>query len=325
MEGKKLLTIIIPVYNVEAYLPACLDSVINQTYNDLEIVVVDDGSTDGSGKICDAYAEHDTRIRVIHQSNSGVSAARNKGINDARGEYIYFLDGDDVLSIDCIELLARPLERKQYDFVIGQAIVEGTDREYPVLEMKDGEVIGNAAIVHHYTHGDFYMMVWNKLIKSEFIKSNKLFFKEGVYGGEDDVWSLEVVLAAESMYAVNAAHYHYKINEGSYTNRVRGKRRVLDILPAIKWINIYSMQACQYYYDDIMYYLSWMYRCYYLEALNDGGIDEYIVLRRKDPRTKRDIIRLCSGTKKLFRTNGHLLFPPRIGYALYSFILKNMK
>ena len=325
MEGSKLLTIIIPVYNVESYLPSCLDSVLNQTYKDLEIIMVDDGSTDASGKICDAYEERDTRIRVIHQSNRGVSVARNTGIKEARGEYLYFLDSDDELSPDCIELLSQPLESRAYDFVVGQAIVEGTDREYPVLEMEDGEVIGNAAIIHRYTHGDFYMMSWNKLCKSEFIKRNKLFFKEGIYGGEDDVWSLEAVLAAETMYAVNAAHYHYKINKSSYTERVRGKQRVLDFLPALEWVNKYSIQACEKYRGDIMYYLNWMYRCYYLEALNDDGKNEYIVLRIMDPRTKIDIIRFCSGSKKMFRTNGHLLFPPRIGYALYSFILKKMK
>ena len=97
MENQALISVIIPVYNVEEYLHECVDSVINQTYKNLQIILVDDGSTDSSGKICDEYAENDKRITVVHQKNGGLSVARNTGLSNAHGDYVYFLDSDDYI------------------------------------------------------------------------------------------------------------------------------------------------------------------------------------------------------------------------------------
>lgn len=103
--NENLVSIIIPVYNVKDYLVECIESVINQSYKKLEIIVVDDGSTDGSESICDAYAKKDNRVRVIHQANQGLSVARNRGIEIMRGDYVYFLDSDDSIATDSIEVL----------------------------------------------------------------------------------------------------------------------------------------------------------------------------------------------------------------------------
>ena len=100
-----LISVIIPVYNIEQYLPRCLDSVIAQTYNNLEIILVDDGSTDSSGEICDKYSLLDNRIKVIHKSNGGVSSARNEGLEVAKGDYIGFVDGDDIIEKDMYQIL----------------------------------------------------------------------------------------------------------------------------------------------------------------------------------------------------------------------------
>lgn len=98
-----LISVIVPVYNVEKYLPECVESIISQTYDNLEVILIDDGSTDRSGKICDEFAEKDSRIVVIHQKNSGVSAARNRGLDLCRGEYISFVDSDDYYCTDLME------------------------------------------------------------------------------------------------------------------------------------------------------------------------------------------------------------------------------
>ena len=90
-----LISVIVPVYNVEPYLTACVESVLRQTYSNLEVILLDDGSTDGSGRLCDGFAQKDARVRAVHQQNSGVSAARNAGLDMAKGDYLYFLDGDD--------------------------------------------------------------------------------------------------------------------------------------------------------------------------------------------------------------------------------------
>ena len=102
-----LISIIVPIYNVELYLEKCIESIINQTYKNLEIILVDDGSTDSCGKICDEYAKKDNRIKVIHKINGGLSDARNKGMEIAKGKYIGFVDGDDYVASDMYETLYK--------------------------------------------------------------------------------------------------------------------------------------------------------------------------------------------------------------------------
>ena len=112
-----MISVIIPVYNVEKFLAECVDSVLAQTYTDWEAILVDDGATDASGAMCDAYAAKDPRIRVIHRENGGLSAARNTGLKAARGEYVYFLDSDDYIEPDTLALLLETAEREQADVV----------------------------------------------------------------------------------------------------------------------------------------------------------------------------------------------------------------
>ena len=121
MKNNPVVSVIIPVYNVEKYLEECIDSVLAQTYQNIEIILVDDGSTDSSGLICDRYAEKNTNISVIHQKNSGLSAARNSGLNKANGDYIYFLDSDDYISADAIEKLFSIAENDKSDIVFFDA------------------------------------------------------------------------------------------------------------------------------------------------------------------------------------------------------------
>ena len=119
MINKPLVSIIVPVYNVEAYLDECMQSVINQTYTNLEIILVDDGATDASGKMCDEYAKKDSRITVIHKSNGGLSSARNAALDIMKGEYVFFQDSDDYIALDLIETYLSYMKEYQADIVIG--------------------------------------------------------------------------------------------------------------------------------------------------------------------------------------------------------------
>jgi len=119
MENTPLLSVIVPVYNVEAYVARCVESILNQTYKNLEVILVDDGATDASGAICDTFAAQDPRVRVIHKENGGLSSARNAGLETATGEYITFVDSDDWIEGDALEkLLAATLEH-QVELVVG--------------------------------------------------------------------------------------------------------------------------------------------------------------------------------------------------------------
>ena len=167
-QEKALISIIIPVYKVEKYLEKCIQSVINQTYENLQIILVDDGSPDNCGKICDEYAKKDHRIEVIHKSNGGLSDARNKGLEIAKGEYIGFVDSDDYIEADIYEVLYNLLKQYNADVSIcnfytvsqGKIAIKNVDsgiKEYTRIEILKEILLDN----------DIQSYAWNKLYKRE--------------------------------------------------------------------------------------------------------------------------------------------------------------
>ncbi len=189
------VSVIIPVYNTEKYLDECLNSVQNQTLKDIEIVCVNDGSTDGSLKILEEHEKNDSRIRIINQENGGVSSARNNGIRNAHGDYIMFLDSDDCfVPYACekeynvaVKNEANVVEFGVKDFVDGQAVdlsgVSYDDSKITVYTRKENE---NPFSALNFSCG----VVWNKIWKRSFINENKLVFKEGIYRGEDSLFNM---------------------------------------------------------------------------------------------------------------------------------------
>ena len=145
-ENNDLISVIVPVYNVESYLRKCLDSIVGQTYKKLEIILVDDGSTDGSGSICDEYAKEDHRIKVIHKDNDGVSSARNIGIDNVEGKYILFVDADDIVNERYVEILYIELLKHKVDIVFcgiksiyvksGEETIIGVKKEFHKILQK---------------------------------------------------------------------------------------------------------------------------------------------------------------------------------------------
>lgn len=169
MTDNPLISIIIPVYNVEQYLTRCLDSVINQTYSNLEIIIVDDGSTDNSGSICDEYSKADSRIMVIHQANGGLSAARNTGINNASGDMIGFLDSDDYVDANAYNMMLNRMLLESSDMVV--CSYDYVDENGKSLARKSP--INTDLIVDTYDYfkllteenGGYYITAWNKLYR----------------------------------------------------------------------------------------------------------------------------------------------------------------
>lgn len=175
------------VYNVEDYLPRCLDSVLSQTYFDLEIILVDDGSTDSSGSICEEYADRDGRIKVIHQENEGLSSARNGGLRAATGDYILMIDGDDALHPQMIEILYNLITSGGYDFSMcyGERIsdlsrYEKLRKEYIIIDKENVKERSSDSCIRDLFVGKgdknlYYAVVWNKLYKRTLI--NNVLFK----------------------------------------------------------------------------------------------------------------------------------------------------
>lgn len=163
---ESLVSVIIPVYNVEKYVAQALDSVIKQTYKNLEIIVIDDGSTDKSGAICDKFARRDSRIRLIHQENKGLATVRNIGVKEANGDYIAWLDSDDWMELNTIEVMVRIAVEHKADIVEARYSLEYIEKAIQPKNERKPELLHGHEITHAFVDGKLYDNVWNKLFRS---------------------------------------------------------------------------------------------------------------------------------------------------------------
>lgn len=205
-----MITIIVPVYNAETTINKCVDSILQQTLTDFELLLIDDGSTDKSGNICDEYATKDSRIRVFHKTNGGVSSARNLGLDNTKGEWITFCDSDDYVEPDWLDIFISNC--KGYDLVIQGFIGEGgyypsqTRVSYSGNNRKGLSVLETNQIVGY---------IWEKLFKTEIIQKYNIRFNENFRFREDEDFVLKYILFSRNMICVPRAGYHYK---GLYWN-----------------------------------------------------------------------------------------------------------
>lgn len=229
-----MISVIVPVYNVEEYLRRCVDSILSQTYVDFEMILVNDGSRDSSGRICDDYAELDSRIRVIHKANGGIGSARNAGLEIAKGEYISFLDSDDWIEPDFFEVLLNLLLK--YDADISQVFfIQETrtkqDRDFAVVRKKDAQVYDGRDVMGNLfgrLTGFRTTVVWNKLYRRELfdgvrIPENMVF--------EDEACIHEILYRARRMVVNDSTLYHYTWRDNSLSHQAQ-PLKYLDLVKA---------------------------------------------------------------------------------------------
>ena len=215
----KLISIIIPIYNTETFLRQCVDSVINQTYKNLEIILVDDGSTDNSGKICDEYALKDNRIKVIHKKNGGVSSARNAGLDIAKGDYIGFVDSDDFIEKDMYESLLNTIIRTKSQVVVCNWFkgVKNNWIQNKIFPTKEKLTV-NEALENFY----WCMFCWNKLFDIKII--GKIRFPVNCGYGEDISFCLDIYKLCENIICLDKCKYYYRTNYNSALNAHKFKK-----------------------------------------------------------------------------------------------------
>lgn len=227
------VSIIVPVYNTESYLRKCLDSIINQTLKDIEIVCVNDGSTDSSADILAEYEKKDTRVKVVTRENGGLSAARNSGIQVASGDFIGFVDSDDYIDLNFYEKLYDAVTRNNCDIACATITRKRpNNQKYRVqyleekiyTELKDKLSICNIPKCCY---------VWNKIYRSEIVKN--LLFTEGVFF-EDVLWTPQILKQAHSMVTVPNIHYYYMVNSKSIVKSTQTKKKQQDSYNAKKSI-----------------------------------------------------------------------------------------
>ncbi|MCM1312358.1 MAG: glycosyltransferase family 2 protein [Bacteroides sp.] len=201
-----MISVIIPIYNVERYLRRCIDSILAQTFTDFELLLVDDGSKDGSGSICDEYAEKDKRVRVFHKANGGVSSARNMGLDHAWGEWITFVDSDDWVDSDYLNEYNKHFDRYADLYIQGFKDNEGHTMCWKE-QYWEGE--GIACRLQCLEPLRLYGFVWNKLFCSSIIKENNLRFDERITMIEDTLFIHHYLFYAKSVLNLPFTHYFY--------------------------------------------------------------------------------------------------------------------
>lgn len=223
---KDLISVIVPVYNVASYLPQCLDSILQQDYEKLEVILIDDGSTDESGAICDRYASEDNRIRVIHQKNGGAAAAKNAGLRVATGAYLAFADSDDFLAPGAYSYMLRAL--RESDAQAGEFSFRYVSRSggqdhviYPERELVEGK-----EYLRRFTKGWTCALLWNKLYRRDLFDG--IFFEEG-HRIDDEYFTYQGFMNAAAVVCDPHVVYHYRLRRsGAMLNPVAGQQRMLD-------------------------------------------------------------------------------------------------
>lgn len=204
----QMVSVIVPIYNAEEYLERCINSILSQSYTNIEIILVDDGSIDSSPIICDNYEQKDKRIKVIHQKNSGVSVARNNGVLSANGKYITFIDSDDWIDIDAIKHMVSTIQKTQADLVeIGIEHVYETGSE--VRKVENIEFLKTSDIFVWYNEYYPYLWsVWGALYLTDLVKEN-IRFSANMTFGEDNLFNLEYLSICNSVCIINEIGYYY--------------------------------------------------------------------------------------------------------------------
>ena len=262
-------SIIVPCYNIEKYIIKCLVSLVNQTFRSFEIIIIDDGSTDRTGLICDEYRLNDNRINVIHQCNNGVSVARNIGIDTAKGDWIIFVDPDDWLEINALEIIHNIILLQDSELFLFDYFQEYKNRciekklfgESKSLDEKDITALRKAPFNQFIIDGKQIEyetnVIWNKVYKTSVLRKNKLIFDSKARKGQDVIFNAEAFQVYKSFYYIHCPLYHYRYIETSITNRYN---------PNVRY---YNEIAFKHYERIIKQYNlpEQYYRCFYVRVL----------------------------------------------------------
>lgn len=258
----KKISVVIPVYNVEKYISECLDSVVNQTYKNLQIILVDDGSTDFSGKICDVYAEKDNRITVVHQKNAGAGAAKNTGLELIDGDYFSIIDSDDYIELDMYEKMVNSLEKYNADIVQclfrNVYVNDSFDRKYKIKGSYP-KVLTSKSFLKEYLYDWKYAIFWNKLFKSSLLKEIRFPVGRKI---DDEFFTYKLVCNAKKVVNIDNILYNYRMRKTSVMNENNSDRLIYDridcfierynyvsdIYPSLK--KKYNLKL----YDDLLYF-----------------------------------------------------------------------
>ncbi|MGF0027574.1 glycosyltransferase [Streptococcus alactolyticus] len=312
MKKDVLLTVVIPVYNVEKYLKRCVESVLVQEWHNYDILLVDDGSTDSSPQICDLYAEKYEMIRVIHKENKGLSDTRNRGIEEASGEYVYFPDSDDWLEPNTFSELSDVIEELTYDIIsFNRELVTSEEDKLISAKSRIQKLSGKQALLEMLKHSDVTGFANDKIYRKKLFLDNDIKFPVGKYY-EDLGTNYKLFLKATKVYVTNQKYYHYLITNPDSITQSWNEQKLQDMFgfyreiyysPLIREkfeeLEIEILQA--FYINGLIHILSSLYKSNISAQYSDIEKD-----------IKQEIVKNSLGVTKLLNQ------PNKIKYLLYK-------
>lgn len=298
-QNKIKVSVVVPVYNVEKYLEECLESLIAQTLSDIEIILVDDGSTDSSGGICDQYANRCANVRVIHKVNGGLGSARNAGFDDAIGKYVYFIDSDDYLDINALEVLYEEAEKNDLDILMfsAECFSDEEDVQYDVDAYKRTVALhepksGNELFEKLYLSKEYFASIPMRFYKCDFLRKGKYVFPEKIIH-EDEAYGFLSLIEAERAECIPEQFYKRRFRKGSIMtsnqayNSALGYVYTWEIL--VKHCHKLNIEERKTYLKFVHGFFSLILNLYYL------SFDKKEQLRFKEVRKNlRETVSLCS-------------------------------
>ena len=317
-----MISIIIPVYNVKQYLSDCLDGILSQTYTDWECILVDDGSTDGSTDVCDSYEQRDARFKAIHKENGGVSSARNRGLDVARGEWVTFIDADDRITAHFLHSLIEPADEND-ELVVGGNRYFGLDEgetvppENRIVQREDFKNYIFTDI--DWTWQRIFYVVWGKLFRLSIIKENRLLFDTNMIRSEDTTFMLLYMTFIRKVKLLKVKEYSYRFemsNKAYYTFSV--ERFIAQQSSYMNAMNI----VCK---SDIGSFVRMIKRsrqlCFSLFLSSLVNKNEFIESIKEYRKYDDDLFFLSSDLKHFFYYKIIMLWPS-IGYVLTKILKK---
>lgn len=323
---KPLLTVVIPVYNVEKYLNRCIESILLQEWKNYDILLVDDGSTDNSPQICEDYAKAYDIISVIHKENGGLSEARNTGISNAEGEYVYFLDSDDWIEPNTFSDLAEVIESDQYDIIsFNQEFVKSEHDIIKSDSKRTKRLTGKEALIDMFSYGFITGFATDKIYRKALFTKNTIQFPVGKYY-EDLGTNYKLFLAAKKVYATNQKYYHYLIDNPDSITQSWNEKKFRDMFGFYKEVfysdfvrsqlNQEELHISQLYYvNGLTHILANLYK-----AKLHKNYDE-ITSEVKQELEKNKMT--CSEMKSIPNRNKYLLY--RLHLLKLAFAIQGIK
>ena len=317
------ISVIVPVYNVEKYLDKCVESIVNQTYENLEIILVDDGSTDNCPQMCDDWAERDSRIIVIHKENGGVSSTRNAGLDCATGQYIGFVDADDYIELNMYEILLKAIKLYQTGIVVCNNTHVDNHGNILSFPTENAQVfIKDEDLMVSFIKGTIFdsTSTCNKLFKSEIILKNSIRFPTDIKVGEDLLFNYSVIKYSSGLILIKDVLYNYVFHSDSAMRKINSDvinrwRNIKFILEKEKYNKKIYYIALKKYSSELLCCLRELLRSEDYSLINK----HYIEITNEIKKYTKEFLQVKDLTKMNRLCIKIISFNPKLFKSLYSF------